>query len=216
MATGSATCARVGYTSSATGSSGAQISATTNDAYVSVSGSKRAGIVEYTKSVNSILGTSATKFSELKFTSVIIQIKTRDSMNVSADWQCAVSNSLLARGNTISGMPGYSAGYTINADTDVQTNLDITNIFNSIPDDSPLTPATSTWYFYITHNSVNGTRRFWRRNNWSWTITFTTIDIPTGYERCAAYYYDGSSWVAVEPKVYTGSSFEDRMLLRKT
>lgn len=216
MATGSATCARVGYTSKAGGSSGAQMSASTNDAYVSVSGGRRAGIVEYTTSINHILGTSATKFSELVFSSVIIEVKTRDSMNVASNWQCAVSNTLLHNGNNISGMPGYSAGYTINTSENTQTNLDITNIFNSIPDSSPFTPATSTWYFYITHGSVNGTRRFWRRNNWSYKITFTILDIPSGYRRCVAYYYDGSSWKAVEPKVYTGTSFEDRMILYKT
>lgn len=216
MATGSVACARVGYTAGASSSAGAQLSTSTSDAYVSVAGNKRAGIVEYKRSINSILGTSATKFSELVFQSVIIQIRTRDSMNVANNWHCAVSNTLLQRGNNISGMPGYSAGYTINIGTNTQTNLDITNIFNSIPDSSPFTPATSTWYFYITHNSVNSTRRFWRRDRWPWKITFTTLDIPSGYRRCAAYYYDGSSWKAVEPKVYTGTSFENRMILYKT
>ena len=173
-----------------------------SDAYVGTPSYSLVGMYKFGSSVNAMLGTTATSWSQLRFTKALLRVKVRD----------AVTRTGYTVGIT-TGNPGLNvnsatvAGKVTNLTwggggrAGSQGDFDLVNLFNSLTS-TTFTPDTSGWWIFIKNTGCKGAnRRFERKSRFR---TYLTLE---GGWSSSIHYFDGNDWIQSTPYYFDGTNW---------
>lgn len=178
-------------------------------------------MLRFDTTINNMLGTSATSWSQLNFTEARVKVKSRDKVPKDG-YQIAISSGNpylgLDSGNVAAIIDG-TISWSGKADMEnVEGSFDFLSLFKKLSRINPtiVTPNTTPWYICIKNEAAKGaTRRFNRRAYYESTVTVSggyasNINYYTGSEwkQCIPYYYNGSEWKQCLSNYWTGSEWK--------
>ena len=190
-----------------------------SDAYVGSPSYSLVGVFKFTKSINSILGTSATSWSQLNVTAASLAVKCRDAV-IKTGYQIGISKgnpSLNVNNGNVAGIiTGVTWGGTGSANASGWFN--ILSLFQklSASNTTVVTPNTATWYIFIKNTGCKGAnRRFARKSqydtrisiNGGWASNLFYSDGST-WTQCIPYYWDGTAWKQCMSHYWDGTAWK--------
>lgn len=209
---------QVGYINK---SGGVYIDKNTNDIYLrNRDGSYFIGVLEFTTSINDLLGTKAKTWNELYFSEAFITVKNRSSVPLTGYKFAIGSTTSIGQNFIFSGISASKDNCAISTDglEESISQIHFKELFSLISsEDDSFTPNTSTWYFFIYHPNLEYRNNyFYRLGSYGYTSFLTingmiTSNIHYYYEnswkRCIPYYYNGTNWVQCQANYYDGNSW---------
>ncbi len=190
-----------------------------SDAYVGSPSYSLVGMFKFTKSINSLLGISATSWSQVRVTNAQIAVKCRDAVTRTG-YQIGISKgnpSLnVNNGNVAGKITGLTWGGSGSANA--AGWFDITALFQTLSSSNTtvVTPASTTWYIFIKNTGCKGAnRRFARKSLYNtrveitggWASNIRYYD-GTNWIQCVPYYYDGTNWIQCMSHYWDGSIWQ--------
>lgn len=189
-----------GYTASSSSSS--------NNAFLDDSdlyhNNKQCGILKFTTSVNSLLGTSASDWSQINFTKATVTLRSRETLYSDANYWCKASHVLTKKGVSIDSVAGQVTGWGVNQTAYTTTTVNLLPMFQSMTSSYGFTPNTSTWYLYFTNTTHTTAKRWYRLSQRNGSLVLTL----EGKMNSNCFYYNGISWIRVMPNYYTGFAWQ--------
>lgn len=188
------------------GSDGVFREGTGYDLYIGSTNHSLVGMLKFNKSINSMLNTAVTSWSQLNFTYAGAEVKSRDVVP-NYGYQIAISNGNpgleLNSGNVASVVDGIQ--WSGAATTNSIGWFDFTSLFKKLSSTNPtiVTPNTAPWYICIKNtNAVGSSKRFNRKQYFN-----STLRINGGLSS-SIHYYNGSGWVRCIPYYYNGAEWK--------
>lgn len=183
------------------------------------------GIIEFNQSINNLLGTAASDWNNLEFSSVILTLKkgafhsgseTTTNFSIGAGIESLTNrvNSSLYKLEEIPYVTHAETGHACSRNEPSQGEIyfifDLTSFFNNIPQGkNSFLPSSSTWRIYIQHpNNYMAARGFARkymsiRPKEGYN---TTITIEGRQKSGLGYTADGINWQKCQVNYYDGSN----------
>ena len=179
-----------------------------SDAYVGTPSYSLVGMYKFEKSINSMLVTTATSWSQLRFTKGRLNVMTRDSITRTG-YTVGVSTGNPGLNVNASNVAGKVTNLTWGGSGSAGSkgDFDVTNLFNSITSTS-FTPNTTVWYMFIKNTGCKGAnKRFHRKSGYS-----TNLTLEGGWSS-SIHYFDGTDWVQSTPYYFDGTNWNSSSLM---
>lgn len=190
-----------------------------SDAYVGSPSYSLVGVFKFTKSINAILGTSATSWSQLRFTSARLAVKCRDKVTTTG-YQLGVAKGNPSLNVNNGNVAGKITGVTWGGSGAENASgwFNILSLFQNLSatNTSIVTPNTTTWYIFIKNTGCKGAnRRFARKSQYNTRLEITGgwasnlyYNDGSAWKQCIPYYWDGSAWKQCMAHYWDGSAWK--------
>lgn len=164
------------------------------------------GVLEFTDSINTILGTSATSWDQLNITAATIYLRNETAMQSQYyvgfdDTDIYVQGELFT--DRIAKIEGTQLLTLSETERGSPRNFTITSCFNSLTSSHSFKPTSSPWYMYFYRTTQNGSAN----ERFSGISSFASYLDITGTMKTGIHYYTGSEWKLCRPYYYNGSSW---------
>lgn len=200
-----------GYKTLENGVSVSESSINNSDIYVSVkssmSGHYVLGIMKFKTSINSSLGISASKWSDIKFSDVVLKLRVKTKVKYN-DYYVVLTDILPEANTSEADLKGYKqsgfslVGKTADVAAENEVTFNLTSIFNNMTNANgcTFTPSSTTWYIFLYRKAdySGSDRNFYRKGSYTTTLTIS------GDLKCPVKVYNGSVWKDATPYVYNG------------
>ena len=200
-----------GYKTLENGVSVSESSIKNSDIYVSVKSSSSRhyvlGIMKFKTSINSSLGISASKWSDIKFSDVVLKLRVKTQVKYN-DYYVVLTDILPEANTSEANLKGYKqsgfslVGKTADVAAENEVTFNLTSIFNNMTNANgcTFTPSSTTWYIFLYRKAdySGSDRNFYRKNSYTTTLTISgNLKVPVKV-------YNGSVWKDATPYVYNG------------